>query len=81
MHVLILVLALKGTFCVIQLACGALRCSRSSSARDSSMTPCSAQSLFVLCVSWKWLLFVVVFLSDFEVLNGHGIEKKEVIDK
>jgi hypothetical protein len=44
-------------------------------------------SLFILCVSWKWSLFffvcvlhssVVGFGSDFEVINGHGIEKKEV---
>jgi hypothetical protein len=75
---------------VLQLACGALHCSRSSSAQDSSITPCSVHSLFFLCVSWKWLLFVLFcvafechgfFGSDFEVMNGHGIEKKEVNNK
>jgi hypothetical protein len=72
---------------MLQLACGALHCSRLSFARYSSRTPCSVHSLFVLCISWKWLLFVLFVLcrssfgSDFEVTNGHGVEKKEVYDE
>jgi hypothetical protein len=91
-HVLIIISVLKGNFCVLQLACGALGCSGSSSTKDSSMTPCSVHSLFVLCVSWKWLLFVLFVLhlsvgvffffgSDSEVMNDHVIEKIQVNDK
>jgi hypothetical protein len=77
---------------MLQLACGALRCSRSSSAWYSSMTPCSVP-LSVLCSSFAsvgsgYCLFslccvLVLYFSgsDFEVMNGHSVEKKEVNEK
>jgi hypothetical protein len=38
-------------------------------------------SLFIFCVSWKWLLFVLFVLPwrvVFAVTSDHGIEKKEL---
>jgi hypothetical protein len=65
MHVLILVLALKGNFCVLQLPCGALRCSRSSSARYSSMMLCSVQwnvSIMESCWWWNFIRYSEISL-------------------
>jgi hypothetical protein len=71
---------------VLQFTCGALHCSRSSSARDSPITPHSVRPLRQLevvtvrsfCVAFECCSF---FGSDFEVTNGHGVEKKEVNGK
>jgi hypothetical protein len=70
MHVLILVLALEGNLCVLQIACGALRCSSSSSARDSSLMPRSVHPLHQLevvdacslCVAFECRSFLEVIL-------------------
>jgi hypothetical protein len=70
---------------MLQLACEPLRYSRSSSARDSSTMPRSVRPLrqlevvtvCSLCAAFECHSFSG---SDFEVMNGHGVEKKEVND-
>jgi hypothetical protein len=79
MHVLNLILKSKGmSFCVFKLAW--------SQFHDM---PCSVAVSAHSPFNWKWLMFFFYvalecqffFRSDFEVMNGHGIENKEVNSK
>jgi hypothetical protein len=69
--VLILVLALKGYFSVLQLTRGALCCSRSSSAQYSSMMLCSVQWNVSITKSCRWWRFIRNFVTLKHIKMSH----------